>query len=221
MEGQGILHQVQIANETRREGGGGTVWTMQTIHAEKKGEGRIIIRWSASSHLSVSSGPRVSSGPSVVCLDVELTCGLEVQKPRIENVNPEVFFRLRPQVRKEASRFPGVGCPAAPCLEGPGWARWYRWKKQVGRPRLCASVAGAFRFLGDGFHLRPSHSHVDNILQDLKVQANPWSLPGTRGFKRSQPKVASSNGPQRQWSTAWVSVLSPLKSDRNLFSSQG
>lgn len=84
MEGQGILHQVQIANETRQEGGGGTVWTMQTIHAGKKGEGRIIIRWSASSHLNVSSGPRVSSGPSVLCLNVELTCGLEVQSPGLK-----------------------------------------------------------------------------------------------------------------------------------------
>lgn len=51
--------------------------------------------------------------------------------------------------------------------------------------------------LGDGFSPEGlSHSHVDNVLQDLKIQANPWSSAWNCGFICSHPKVASSNGLQ-------------------------
>lgn len=60
---------------------------------------------------------------------------------------------------------PGVGCPAIPPPEGPGYALWYRYRKQAIGPGLSPSVAGTLRFLGDVFHLlEPSHSHVDNVL---------------------------------------------------------
>lgn len=53
-------------------------------------------------------------------------------------MSPEVFFRLRPQMGKEAWRFlindpAGLGCPSP---EGPGCALWYRWQEQVTEPEL-------------------------------------------------------------------------------------
>lgn len=39
-------------------------------------------------------------------------------------------------------------------------------------PELSASVVGTFILLEDHL-LGPSYSHMDNVLQDLKIQANP------------------------------------------------
>lgn len=44
--------------------------------------------------------------------------------------------------------------------------------------------------------LEPSHRHTDNVLQDLKIQANSWSSAWDGSFISSQPKVPSSDGLQ-------------------------
>lgn len=68
---------------------------------------------------------------------------------------------------------PGMSSPVTSSPEGPDGALWR--EQAVHRARvICFSGRNSQTFGRWFFHLLgPSYSHVDNVLWDLKIQANP------------------------------------------------
>lgn len=185
--------QVQIASEARQEGRGEQCLDNgDNLQRKERGRADQMVCSFTDGHLF--SWAWAHEWPSTLYLNIDLRS--EVQRPRTKDTSPEVFFRPRLQVGKQAWRFLTGGprsrlschtlskrsrLSSMTQMEEAGYrARVLQWQMISG-------------FWETAFHLlEPSKSHV-MLCRSSKSRQIPGIHSGTRGFMYSQPKVVSSN----------------------------